>query len=142
MQLPRTGMDASGFFLRVCQICDMDFFSKNTTTTFALLDPIQPGHVLRDLDVVAFRGYTGFLHPHNNTITETRGYSHHSGMVRTVELSKTFKGIETAEQLLEAYSTGKPLELLSDAGTVIMNVKTWKIAPFESLNKIGQKIRN
>lgn len=142
MPLPRAGMDASGFFLRVCQICNMDFFSKNTTTTFALLDPIQPGHVLRDLDVVAFRGYTGFLHPHNNTITETRSYNHHSGMVRTIELSKTFKGIDTAEQLLEAYYAGTPLELLSDAGAVLMTVKSWKIAPFESLNLIGQKIRS
>lgn len=141
MPLLRSGMDASGYFLTLCQLCHIQNFAKNTTTLFALLDTIKPGYSLKNLDVVIFAGYAGFLHPEHNRITETRGYTNHSGRVRTVELSKTFKGIETTEQLLEAYYAGTPLELLSDAGAVIMAVKSWKIAPFESLNLIGQKIR-
>lgn len=104
----------------------------NSTTAERVRGPLAPDEEPRKLTYLLAQGYVGRLLGEDR-IADIRSYAHHNGIGRIVKLSENFKGIETEKDLVAAYRSGKPLELLNgDQTKVITTFKPgqWKLSPF------------
>ncbi len=141
------GFDAKGLDNMVKRICQLPDLFKNTHTDFLYHQRILAGEPIGTLDAIqATPGYFGrVISVEENLIQDIRSYTHHHGAARIVKLSDNFEGIETYEELAEAYRTGKPLRLWNDDKTRIIieyqayrpetykpGMRVWSIGKFHS----------
>lgn len=117
------------------RLCGVPSFMKNTTTWNHLGDHLKPDQDIKRLYCIAGPGYLGrVISVEDNLVADIRSYSQHDGIARLVKLSENFKGIETYADLVNAYRTGQPLQLLNDKQEVIATFKpgTWNILSFST----------
>jgi hypothetical protein len=115
------------------RMCGVASFMKNSTTWINLGNELKPDQDIKRLDYIAGPGYLGrVISVEENLVADIRSYSQHHGIARLVKLSENFKGIETYTDLVQAYRTNQPLELLNEEHKVIGTFKpgSWKILSF------------
>lgn len=106
MQTPKNGFDCSGVILRAAQICSITYFCKNTTTIAQCLQPLQQGAQLKNGDLILIRGHVMIVSDTaKNLLIEARSYGHGYGKLHEVPLNHVFDGMQTYDDLVNAYST-------------------------------------
>lgn len=86
---PYAGFDASSLLLRAAQIVGIPFFCINSTTLTHYLQPIQPGEMLQEGDIIYAPGYVGIVGDMDrNELIEAQGYARGYGKVHVVPLKK------------------------------------------------------
>ncbi len=119
-----TGFDCSGVILRAAQILHIPYFFKNSLTALNNLKHISSYKDLALGDLIYIGGHVMVVaNLKNNTLIEARSHYHYFGRLQEIKLSQEFKGIETYQQLIAAYTSGKTLERLDANGKVIAQIQ-------------------
>ena len=125
---PHAGFDCAGLIARAAQLCGIPYFLKNTTTIAKHLDELKKNHPVMNGDLIWLPSHVMVVgNTKNNTILEARHYGHGYGKVHEVPLKKVFKGIETFEQLKQAFLNQKPLQRLHKNGMVAQTIPSFKL---------------
>lgn len=102
---PKNGFDCSGVIARATQICGIPYFCKNTTTIPHGLISLKSDQIIAAGDLILIKGHVMVVSDiKKNLLIEARSYSHGYGKLQEIELKKVFEGIETYQDLMNAYN--------------------------------------
>lgn len=125
---PCAGFDCAGIIARASQIAGMPYYFKNTTTLARNIQPLKKGEVIEPGDLIWFSGHVIVIADTvHHTAIEARGYDHGFGKIQEISLKKLFDGIETTEQLTDAFFANKPLKRLNAQCVVAQTIPSFKI---------------
>jgi len=118
--LTQTGIDCSNLISRAAQIAGIPYYAGNTSTIKHELKPLTKDDILEVGDIVGWKGHVIIISSiKNNLIIEARGYEPSAyGIVHEIPLSERFKDINTMQELLDAYFSGKKVARLTKSGKV------------------------
>ena len=109
------------------------YFLKNTTTLERVLKPLTPEETLREGDLIKITGHVMVVADlENNTLIEARGYQDGYGKVHEIALPLVFKGINSYQDLLDAYYAKKTLIRLNSDGKESQIFPTFNLLRLES----------
>ncbi len=117
---PYYGLDCSHMIARAAQIVGINVFVKNTSTLRATFPALKENEEIENGDILVWRGHTVVISDvKKGLMIESRGYPHGYGKMQEIPLSEQFKGIETVDQLRNAYFTKKKIIRLDKAGNTV-----------------------
>lgn len=130
---PLSGLDCAGLITRAAHICGIPYYFKNTYTLAHYLKSLSIDQHLQEGDLIWIPGHVMIVSdiPHNKII-EARGYSSNYGIVHEITLGQMFKGINTYDDLIQAYRHQKPLTRLNKDGDEVEEIKRYKILKLAS----------
>jgi hypothetical protein len=134
LQAPYAGFDSPGLIMSACQIFNVPFCAKNTTTTFRYLRPFNESQDILEVgDMVMTKGYLGIIVDlQKNLIVEARSNTFHDGTIRVTALKNTFLGINTYQELLDKYLAKDSLTLMDKKSAGIVTLP-FTILKFNSI---------
>ncbi len=116
---PKSGFDCSGVIGRATQICGIPYFCKNTTTIAQCLQPITKEQNVSAGDLILIKGHVMAISDvHKNLLIEARSYAHGYGKLHEIPLNQMFEGIETYQDLTDAYFNKSVIKLKDKQGKV------------------------
>jgi cell wall-associated NlpC family hydrolase len=116
---PKSGFDCSGVIARATQICGIPYFCKNTTTIAQCLQPITKEQTVSPGDLILIKGHVMAVSDvHKNLLIEARSYAHGYGKLHEIPLNQMFEGIETYQDLTDAYFNKSVIKLKDKEGKV------------------------
>ncbi len=116
---PKSGFDCSGVIARATQICGIPYFCKNTTTIAQCLQPLATGQMVSPGDLILIKGHVMAVSDTNkNLLIEARSYAHGYGKLHEIPLSQMFEGIETYQDLADAYFKKSIIKIKDKQGNV------------------------
>ena len=125
---PYTGYDCSELIMRMAQLAGINFVWKTSQVMSEQCAPLTSDGFLEDGDLIWFPGHIVIVSSiANNEIIEARGYGSGYGCVHRIKLSECFKGIETYDNLVDAYFSQTPLFLCDKQGEVTKELPVFKI---------------
>ncbi len=131
---PITGLDCTGLIARAAQLAGMPYYFKNTTTLARNMRTLKPGGAIEPGDLIWFSGHVLVVaDTKHHTAIEARGYDHGFGKIQELSLKKLFDGIQTYQQLADAFFASKPLKRLNAQGVVAQTVPSFKILKMASI---------
>lgn len=123
-----SGYDCSELVMRMAKMSGIDFKCKTTAIMEKLKKPLAKDGKLENGDIIWIPGHVMIVsNIEGNELIEAVGYSSGYGCVRKMELKNNFDGIETYDQLLEAYYSGKPIVRLKKDGLALKKYDNFKI---------------
>lgn len=131
---PKPGFDCTNLIARATQICGIPYFYKNSTTVAHCLAPLTDKDKLQEGDLIWVPRHVmvvGSLE--HNTLLEARHYGHGYGKVHEIPLSKVFKGIETYDQLTNAFLNKQAIYRMDNKGTVKDTFSEFKLLKLASV---------
>ncbi|RTL07177.1 hypothetical protein EKK58_03305 [Candidatus Dependentiae bacterium] len=126
------GYDCSGLIWRMAQGAGIPFVWKVSKLIGQYCRPVDENNMLEEGDIIWFEGHTMVVASiHGNTLIEAAGYSTGYGCVHCIPLSKRFAGINTYQDLYNAYLNKQPIGLLDAQGNEFkqVSVKLLKLMP-------------
>lgn len=116
---PKSGFDCSGAIARATQICGLPYFCKNTTTITQLLKPLTNNQSVCCGDLILIKGHVMAISDvDKNLLIEARSYAHGYGKLHEIPLNQMFEGIETYQDLMNAYINKTGVKLKDKQGKV------------------------
>lgn len=116
---PKNGFDCSGLILRAAQICGIPYFCKNTTTIAQCLPPLTSNDKLNTGDLILIKGHVMIVSDiAKNLLLEARAYGHGYGKLHEIPLNQVFDGIETYNDLWNAYHEKKVIKRKDKEGKI------------------------
>lgn len=135
-QSPKSGFDCSGIILRAAQICSIPYFSKNTTTIAQCLSPLKVDEQLQEGDLILIKGHVMVISDmKKNLLIEARGYNHGYGKIHEIPLNQVFDGIETYNDLLNAFHEKKIIKRKDKNGKIRDSFSNLRLFSMESCFK-------
>ena len=131
---PKPGFDCTNLIARATQMCGIPYFFKNSTTVAHYMKPVPESSSLSEGDLIWVPRHVmvvGSLE--HNTLLEARHYGHGYGKVQEIALGKVFKGIETYDQLFDAFLKKEPLYRMDNKGEVKDTFSEFKILTLSSV---------
>ncbi|MBT5015071.1 hypothetical protein HOM50_01535 [bacterium] len=109
-----SGFDCTGLILRAAQIAQLPYFFKNTTTVGFRVKPLKRNEPIASGDLILFPGHIIVISDVNkNLVIEARSKYDDYGYIHEVPLNKVFRGINTFDDLRQAYMSNLKLERLN-----------------------------
>ncbi len=132
--VPKTGFDCAGLITRAAQICDMPYFFKNTTTIVQNLKTLGTAQRLEIGDLIWIPGHIMVISDiDKNLAIEARTYQQGYGKVQELPLKNIFQGINTYNDLQEAFFKKKPLFRVNNKGIVKEKFSYFKLLKIASI---------
>ena len=129
-----TGFDASGYILRVAQICGLPYFFKNSTTAAANLRPLRADEKPGNGDIIAVKDFIAVINDaYHNKIVRAAGIGSGYGCVVENNLNEVFLGIKTYQELKARTEAGEPITCIGKKGEVRAVLNGLKIYAIRSL---------
>ncbi len=123
-----TGIDCAHLIYLASRISGVPLKTTNTIGLKKELIPFTKQDVLEAGDIALWKGHAVIItDPAQGLIAEANGYY---GFVHEIPFSQAFAGIKTANDLLSAYHTGKPITRLNRFGKsieLITDMKLYKL---------------
>ena len=126
------GYDCSGLIWRLAQCAGIPFPWKVSKMMAFHCRPINENETLEIGDIIWFEGHVMVVaNIENNTLIEAAGYKSGYGKVQRIDLNKRFEGITSYTDLMHAYKSEHPVNLLAADGREIKKVviKLLKLTP-------------
>lgn len=126
------GYDCSGLIWRLAQSVGIQFPWKVTKMMSEHCRLVDEHNPLENGDIIWFEGHTMIVGSiQDNTIIEAAGYSSGYGCVHCIPLEKRFAGINTYEDLINAYCNQEAISLLDSHGNQLkkVHIKLLKLMP-------------
>jgi len=130
---PRPGLDCSGLVWRAAQICGIPYYCKNTATIAHYLKELENSK-LEDGDLILIPRHVMIVSSvKNNKLVEARSYGHGYGKVQELSLKKVFKGMNTYQDLINAYHNNQTIYRLNSEGIIAETISQLKLIKFSSV---------
>ncbi len=114
-----TGYDCSGFIMRMAKIAGVDFPWKTSWAIQEKKKALGRKDILKNGDIIWIPGHVMVVsNIANNELIEARGYGSGFGCIHKIKISEFFDGIDTYQDLLEAYHTKKKIKYKNKNGVV------------------------
>lgn len=126
------GYDCSGLIWRLAQCAGIPFPWKVSKLIGQRCRLIDDANLLEEGDIIWFEGHTMIVASiEDNTIIEAAGYTSGYGCVHCISLKKRFAGINTYQELINAYFNKEPVSLLDAQGKELkkVHIKLLKLMP-------------
>lgn len=131
---PKSGFDCSGLIGRAAQICGLPYYLKNTTTIAAGLQQLKAHDQIEDGDLIWIPLHIMIVSDvKNNTLVEARSYPHGYGKIQELPLNKVFEGINTYQDLIDAYRNKKTIYRITSEGHIADSIPNFKILKLASI---------
>lgn len=129
------GFDCAGVIIRAAQSRSIPFFLKNSSAQKYHLDELN-NQQLEEGDIMWIPGHVMIVSDlKRNTMIEARGHSSGYGRLHELPLNKLFKNINTFTDLLAAYRSKKPLEMIDKQGKTSTTITDYNLLKFSSVWK-------
>ena len=131
---PASGLDCSGLILRAAQICNINYFYKNSRTLKRYLKPIYQVKDLRNGDLIYYSGHVMIVSDiKNNKLLESKVNEYDISRVREINLNQAFQKIKTYKQLFNT-TKKKMVNRLDINGNIIKRIKIGGVRFFKLIN--------
>jgi hypothetical protein len=114
---PLSGYDCSNLVLRFAHMAHVPYYFKTTSMLEKYGKKFTDSDILQEGDLIWLQGHVVIISNLADTlVTESCGYENFVGKVQTIRLSQLLKGINTWQDLLDAYRHNKPVMRLDAHG--------------------------
>jgi hypothetical protein len=134
MHRPYTGLDCSGLVSRAAQIAGLPYFYKNSYTAVEYMKPLKQGEHVQVGDLIWVPGHLIVISDiEQHLLIEARSYFSGYGRVHELPLNKVFHGINTYQELEQAYFKKSSIKRMDKSGAIQDSFVEYAILTLESI---------